>query len=74
LEKIPHLTPLVLGDDYPFNLQHEQIFELLDYLKDHISDIEKISLRTAIKLAQLMCICPANWRDMADSGLLNELN
>jgi len=57
-----------------FNLQHEQIFELLDYLKDHISDIEKISLRTAIKLAQLMCICPANWRDMADSGLLNELN
>ncbi len=57
-----------------FNLQYEQHIELLDYLKDHITVIDKISLRTTIKLAQLMSICPANWRDMADTGLLNELN
>lgn len=57
-----------------FNLKYEQHIELLDYLKEHIIEIEKISLRTAIKLAQLMTISPANWRDMADTGLLNELN
>ena len=57
-----------------FNLKYEQHVELLDYLKEHITDIEKISLRTAIKLAQLMSISPTKWRDMADSGLLKELN
>lgn len=57
-----------------FNLEYEQHIELLDYLKDHITVIDKISLRTTIKLAQLMSICPTNWRDMADTGLLNELN
>jgi hypothetical protein len=56
-----------------FNLKYEQHIELLDYLKEHIIAIDKISLRTAIKLAQLIAICPANWRDMADTGLLNEL-
>lgn len=57
-----------------FKLKYEQHIELLEYLKEHIIEIEKISLRTAIKLAQLMTISPANWRDMADTGLLNELN
>ena len=57
-----------------FKLKYEQHIELLNYLKEHIIEIEKISLRTAIKLAQLMTISPANWRDMADTGLLNELN
>lgn len=56
-----------------FNLQYEQKVELLDYLKDHIFEIEKISLRTAIKLAQLMAISSTNWNDMADTGILNEL-
>jgi hypothetical protein len=57
-----------------FNLQDKQHIELLDYLKEHITEIEKISLRTAIKLAQLMSICPSNWHSMADTGLLNEPN
>jgi hypothetical protein len=57
-----------------FGLKYEQRIELLDYLKSHITALEKISLRTAMKLAQLMVISPSSWRDMADSGLLNELN
>lgn len=57
-----------------FGLKYEQRIELLDYLKSHITALEKISLRTAMKLAQLMVISPYGWRDMADSGLLNELN
>ena len=57
-----------------FGLKYEQRIELLDYLKSHITALEKISLRTAMKLAQLMVISPSGWRDMADSGLLNELN
>jgi hypothetical protein len=57
-----------------FNLKYDQHVELLDYLNEHIIEIEKISLRTAIKIAQLMSICPSIWRGMADSGLLNDLN
>lgn len=57
-----------------FNLEYEMRIQLLDYLKDHITLINKISLRTAMKLAQLISISPANWRDMAATGLLNELN
>jgi hypothetical protein len=57
-----------------FNLKHEQLIELLDYLKEHVTAIEKISLRTAVKLAQLMSIAPTNWRNMADTGLLNDFN
>lgn len=59
---------------HAFNLQYEQKIELLNYLKDHITVINKISLRTAMKLAQLIAISPSNWCDMADTGLLNELN
>ena len=59
---------------HAFKLTYELKVGLLDYLKDHITVIDKISLRTAIKLAQLMTISPANWRDMADTGLLNDLN
>jgi hypothetical protein len=67
---------MVLKKDmlHAFKLTYELKVDLLDYLKDHITVIDKISLRTAIKLAQLMTISPANWRDMADTGLLNELN
>jgi hypothetical protein len=67
---------MVLKKDmlHAFKLQYEMKVDLLDYLKDHITVIDKISLRTAIKLAQLMTISSANWRAMADTGLLNELN
>jgi len=67
---------MVLKKDmlHAFNLQYEMKVKLLDYLKDHITVIDKISLRTALKLAQLITISPANWRDMADTGLLNKLN
>lgn len=67
---------MVLKKDmlHAFKLPYEMKVGLLDYLKDHITVIDKISLRTAIKLAQLMNISPTNWRDMADTGLLNELN
>lgn len=67
---------MVLKKDmlHAFNLQYEQKIELLNYLKDHITVINKISLRTAMKLAQLIAISPSNWCDMADTGLLNELN
>lgn len=59
---------------HAFNLQASQQVELLNYLRDHITVIDKISLRTAMKLAQLIAISSTNWRDMADTGLLKELN
>ena len=67
---------MVLKKDilHAFNLQATQQVELLNYLRDHITVIDKISLRTAMKLAQLITISPVSWRDMADTGLLKELN
>jgi hypothetical protein len=54
-----------------FNLTKHQQFDLLDYIEVNLEKLNKVSLRTAVKLAQLMVINVADWRSMADSGLLN---
>jgi hypothetical protein len=52
-------------------LTKQQQFELLDYIESNLEKLNKVSLRTAVKLAQLMVINSWDWRSMADSGLLN---
>jgi hypothetical protein len=54
-----------------FGLSEEQQHEALGYLWDNISHFERISLRTAIKLGQLISQDPMNWRFMAGSGVLD---
>jgi len=54
-----------------FHLTKQQQFELLDYIESNLEKLNKVSLRTAVKLAQLMVINSWDWRSMADSGLLN---
>ena len=54
-----------------FNITKQQEFALLEYIESNLEKFNKVSLRTAVKLAQLMVINAQNWRDMADSGLLN---
>ena len=55
-----------------FNLSKEQEFSLLEYIKTNLEKLDKVSLRTAVKLAQLIVINADDWQSMADSGLLNE--
>lgn len=54
-----------------YGLSASQQSEILDYIGDHLEEIEKISLRLAMKLAALMKANREEWRSMADSGLLN---
>ncbi len=55
-----------------FNLSKEQQFALLGYIETNLEKLDKVSLRTAVKLAQLIVINVEDWQSMADSGLLNE--
>jgi DNA polymerase III delta prime subunit len=54
-----------------FNLTKQQEFSLLEYIDSNLEKFNKVSLRTAVKLAQLISINAGDWRSMADSGLLN---
>lgn len=54
-----------------FNLTKGQEYSLLEYMESNLEKFNKVSLRTAVKLAQLMAINAQDWRDMADSGLLS---
>jgi hypothetical protein len=55
-------------------LTASQIYSLLEYIECNIETLNRVSLRTAIKLAELIKVCPENWVDMANSGLLKEIN
>lgn len=55
-----------------FGLSKEQKFEILDYIESNMDLLTKVSLRAAIKLAQLVKEAPDNWRQMANNGLLDQ--
>ncbi len=57
-----------------FALQQIQEHALLEYLSVNLDKLDRISLRTAIKLAQLIKIDPLGWRVMAGSGVLDNLD
>jgi hypothetical protein len=57
-----------------FSLGAEQELEVLSYLHTNLNKLERISLRTAVKLAQLIQIDPDGWRIMAGSGVLENLD
>lgn len=54
-----------------FDLAAEQQSKILDYIGSNLDQLNKISLRLAIKLAGLMKANPEEWSSMADSGLLS---
>ena len=57
-----------------FSLSASQIQDILKYVENNMESIPKISLRLAIKLAQLVKDSPDNWYQMANTGLLNQSN
>jgi len=57
-----------------FALTPEQELEVLSYINANLNNLERVSLRTAVKLAQLIKIDPQGWRIMAGSGVLDNLD
>jgi hypothetical protein len=57
-----------------FSLSTGQIQDILMYVENNIESLPKISLRLAIKLAQLVKESPDNWYQMANNGLLDQPN
>ncbi len=55
-----------------FSLTSKQIQDILRYVENNIEYLPKISLRLAIKLAQLVKESPDDWHQMANNGLLNQ--
>lgn len=55
-------------------LTPDQERKVLDYIAMHFDDLERISLRTALKIAELMLLAPDHWRSMANLGVLNSLH
>jgi hypothetical protein len=49
-------------------------YEVLDYINANIDVLDRISLRTATKIADLMALEPNNWRAMANIGVLNSID
>jgi hypothetical protein len=57
-----------------FSLSARQTHDILKYVENNMESLPKISLRLAIKLAQLVKESPDNWYQMANTGLLNQSN
>lgn len=55
-------------------LDREQQGQVLDYISQHLDELDRISLRTATKIAELMRLEPEHWRSMANIGVLNNID
>jgi hypothetical protein len=55
-------------------LTAKQQSEVLDYISQHLEGLDRVSLRTATKIADLMRLEPKHWRSMADIGILNNID
>lgn len=55
-------------------ITYEQECEILNFIGDHLEEINEVSLRVAVKLAMLLVSDPINWKEMAVTGLLNKIN
>jgi len=69
---IKHVSFMVMKHDLlaDFNLSISEKNELLNYMNDNISRLHTISLRVAVKLAMLMSVDKANWKQLAEDGLI----
>lgn len=55
-------------------LSPTQQCDVLDYISENFDEIERVSLRTARKIAELMQLEPQHWRSMSNIGVLNSIN
>ncbi len=55
-------------------LTKQQETAVLDYICENKDSLDRISLRTATKIADLVKLDPKNWRSMARIGVLNSID
>lgn len=55
-------------------LTADQECEVLDYIGCHLDHLDRVSLRTATKIAELIALEPNDWRSMANLGILNSID
>jgi hypothetical protein len=55
-------------------LSKQQETAVLDYICENRDSLDRISLRTATKIADLVKLDPLNWRSMARIGVLNSID
>jgi hypothetical protein len=56
-----------------YDLTEVQKHEILSYIGENLENVTKVSLRLAVKLAQLVVADPLNWKEMAITGLFTEV-
>lgn len=55
-------------------LTSEQQCAVLDYIAENFDALDRVSFRTATKLAELMLLEPDHWHSMASIGILNSVD
>lgn len=55
-------------------LTSEQQCAVLDYIAENFEALDRVSFRTATKLAELMRLEPEHWKSMASIGILNSVD
>ena len=61
----------VLFSDYDFSEQSKQ--EILDFIEENCNKFREVSLRMALKVADLMKISANNWKALAQSTCMKRL-
>jgi hypothetical protein len=65
IKQVHRDAPLGLFNDYNFaNDEADQVFK---FMEQHTAKLRELSIRMALKLADLIRISPANWRVLAES-------
>jgi hypothetical protein len=76
----PHRTYLsgYVCSDQPSHfcrgLTSEQQCAVLDYIAENFEALDRVSFRTATKLAELIRLEPDHWHSMASIGILNSVD
>ena len=60
-----------LFKDYSFDLEEEK--EIIDFIADNCNKFREVSLRMALKVADLKNISPNNWRALAESTCMKRV-
>jgi hypothetical protein len=59
-----------LFSDYTFTEGQDQL--ILDFMQDNATKLREVSLRMALKVADLVKISPSNWRELAKATCMKE--
>ena len=66
-EKIIRIKDVVKSSNifYNYDLEDKEKVEIVDFIEEYQESFREISLRTALKIAEIKAIDPDNWRRIA---------